>query len=225
MSGRRSRSRTRNAPSVGFSGWKIVSSSDSAATFTGGGISVARERPCGASGCVTTATTSNPSPTSARSEGTANSGVPKNATRIYSSPAGSGVTSLRYPVCPLRAFFHFESSRLRFGARTAALLIERLDDDVQGTRDVAEDVGDRQAPLFGGLVLFPPLDDDRIDEHEGRRILFADVDDGYAAGDADLIGGEPDALRGAHRFEQIVDKLAHRVIHLRDRRGLLPQDR
>ena len=104
-----------NAAPIASFAW-ILSSSASAATLTGGGISVDRERPCAASGWVATATTSNPSPTRARNEGTANSGVPKNATRTYSSPAGSGVTSLRYPVCPLRDFFHLDSNRLRFTA-------------------------------------------------------------------------------------------------------------
>ena len=70
-------------------------SSDSAAAFTGGGTSAERERPRGRSGGVTAATTSNPSPRRASSDGTANSGVPKKTTRTYSSPAGSGVTSLR----------------------------------------------------------------------------------------------------------------------------------
>ena len=63
--------------------------------FTGGATACERERPCGLSGCVTTARTSNPSPSSASREGTANSGVPKKTTRTYSSPAGSGTTSLR----------------------------------------------------------------------------------------------------------------------------------
>jgi len=82
--------------------------------FTGGGTAVERDRPWGLSGCVTTATTSNPSPSRASSEGTANSGVPKKTTRTQSSPAGSGVTSFRYPVCPLRDFFHLARSSPRF---------------------------------------------------------------------------------------------------------------
>src|SRR6058998_3498787 len=75
-----------------------------------------RERPWGLSGCVTTATTSNPSPSRASREGTANSGVPKKTTRTQSSPAGSGVTSFTYPDCPLRDFFHLARSSPRFTA-------------------------------------------------------------------------------------------------------------
>ena len=59
--------------------------SRSAMSFTGGGSTVDRERPTGRSGCVTTPTTSKPSPISARSGGAANSGVPQKSTRIHSS--------------------------------------------------------------------------------------------------------------------------------------------
>jgi len=44
-------------------------SSATAATLTAGGTSCERERPCALSGCVTTASTSNPSPTRASSDG------------------------------------------------------------------------------------------------------------------------------------------------------------
>src|SRR3954452_19884383 len=55
--------------------------SASATSFTAGGRSFDRERPAGLSGCVTTAATSNPSPSSARSGAVANSGVPQKSTR------------------------------------------------------------------------------------------------------------------------------------------------
>src|SRR5688572_3732538 len=71
-----------NAGSRGFSGCRTWSSSSSATTFTGGGTVVLRCRPCGLSGCVTTATTSQPSPNNARSGGVANSGVPQKRTRM-----------------------------------------------------------------------------------------------------------------------------------------------
>src|SRR5213594_1866052 len=100
---------------------------------------------------------------------------------------------------------------VRFDTGTLSFLIERLDDDAKGARDVAEDLRDRQAPLLGGLVFVTPLDDDGIDEHQGRRVLLADVHDGDTPRDADLVGGEADAFRGAHRFEQVVHELAHRV--------------
>jgi hypothetical protein len=69
----------------GFSGCRTGIPSSRAIAFIGEGTSVERERPCGLSGCVTTATTSNPSPISARSGGVANSGVPQKTTRSYSS--------------------------------------------------------------------------------------------------------------------------------------------
>jgi hypothetical protein len=68
------------------------------------------------------------------------------------------------------------------------------------------------------------LDDDGIDEHEGRRI-FPDVDDRDAARDPDLIGREAHAFGGTHRFQEIVDELAHGIVDGRDGRRLLPQDR
>src|SRR5829696_6241157 len=55
--------------------------SSRATRFTAGSSSDERERPTGLSGCVTTATTSNPSPSSARSGAVANSGVPQKSTR------------------------------------------------------------------------------------------------------------------------------------------------
>src|SRR2546422_498001 len=115
-SGTRARRRARNAGSLGRSGCSTGTSSASAAVLTGVGTTVERERPWGLSGCVTTATTSNPSPSKAWREGTANSGVPKKTTRTQSSPAGSGVTSFTYPDWPLRDFFHLASSSPRFTA-------------------------------------------------------------------------------------------------------------
>src|SRR5437763_2241368 len=55
--------------------------SATATSFTADALSVERERPPGLSGCVTTAATSNPSPSSARSGAVANSGVPQKSTR------------------------------------------------------------------------------------------------------------------------------------------------
>src|SRR3989442_2023923 len=106
---------------------------------------------------------------------------------------------------------------VRLDAGTPAFLIERLQYDAGGARDVAEDVGNRQSPLLGRFLLVATLDDDRIDEQERRWILRADVHDRNAAGDAELIGREAHALRGAHRLEKIVNEPAHGVIHLRDR--------
>src|SRR3990172_5473871 len=61
-----------------------------AGTLTGGGTSSERERPWGRSGWLTTRMTSNPSPNSAKSEGTAYSGVPKNAMRTSVLESGRG---------------------------------------------------------------------------------------------------------------------------------------
>src|SRR4051794_380555 len=52
-----------------------------ATSFTADARRLERERPTGLSGCVTTAATSNPSPSSARSGAVANSGVPQKSTR------------------------------------------------------------------------------------------------------------------------------------------------
>src|SRR5258706_16049290 len=84
MSGSSARACATNDSADGFSGWRTVSSSAIAASLTGEAVTLERWRPVGLSARVTTPTTSKPSPTSAVSEGTANSGVPKNRTRIGS---------------------------------------------------------------------------------------------------------------------------------------------
>ncbi len=77
--------RARNPSPRGCSGWSTGMFSRSAISFTGGASTFERERPTGRSGCVTTPTTSKPSPISARSAGVANSGVPQKSTRTHSS--------------------------------------------------------------------------------------------------------------------------------------------
>src|SRR5258708_39804804 len=52
-----------------------------ATSLTGGAFTEDRVRPTGLSGCVTTPTTSKPSPMSARRGAVANSGVPQKSTR------------------------------------------------------------------------------------------------------------------------------------------------
>src|SRR5689334_14045128 len=59
----------------------------------GDGTSDDRDRPRGRSGCVTTPTTSNPSPSSARNGGAANSGVPQKRTLMMRSERFLSVTS------------------------------------------------------------------------------------------------------------------------------------
>jgi len=87
--------------------------------LTGDGI-ISRDLPCGLSGCVTTPTTSKPSPTSARNAGAANSGVPQNATRTYISvsrwcaPFTSVRTLLIKPGYFPFVFSHVAIAALRF---------------------------------------------------------------------------------------------------------------
>src|SRR5438045_7319281 len=68
-------------------------------------------------------------------------------------------------------------------------------------------------------------DDPRIDEHQGRGIVLADVHHRDAARDPDLIGGEADSLGRPHGLEQIVHQLAYRGVHSGDGRRALPQHR
>ena len=79
MSGAIVRKASRNSASLGREGCSTGRSSSIATRLMAGGTMVDRVRPRGLSVCVTTATTSNPSPMSARSEGAAKSGVPKKA--------------------------------------------------------------------------------------------------------------------------------------------------
>src|SRR6188474_2349695 len=87
-SGARRLSQARNTSPRGRSGCCTERPSSVAASLTGGGMSTERERPWGRSGWVTTPSTSMPSATRARSDGTANAGVPKYTTRIGSAAVG-----------------------------------------------------------------------------------------------------------------------------------------
>src|SRR3954468_16978796 len=80
MSGLSAFNVSNSSGSRAFLGWNTGSSSSIAICLMGEWI-ISRERPCGLSGCVTTPTTSKPSPRSARSGGVANSGVPQKRTR------------------------------------------------------------------------------------------------------------------------------------------------
>ena len=81
MSGASAATSRRNSSPRGLPGWSTGMPSASATCFTGDGCNVDRDRPTGLSGCVTTPTTSKPSPMSARKGAVANSGVPQNSTR------------------------------------------------------------------------------------------------------------------------------------------------
>jgi len=99
-SGAISASISRNSSSRAVSGWKTGSPSSRAIRLTGDSCS-ARRRPAGLSGCVTTPQTSKPSPSSARSDGVAKSGVPQKRIRITlltSSPASRVTARARMEV-------------------------------------------------------------------------------------------------------------------------------
>ena len=55
-------------------------------------------------------------------------------------------------------------------------------------------------------------------------IALAQVDHAKLQGEADLLGGEADALRFLHRFHHVVGELVQRGIEDRDRPALLAQD-
>src|SRR5712691_4964897 len=253
-SGARRRIASRNSDVDGRSGWSTGRSSSCAAVFTGDGTSVERERPCGLSGRVTTEATSKPSPSSASSGGTANSGVPKKTTRTLQLAGRLGRHLLDESLLSLARLLPFgdEEAALygaevveeedavevvdlvldgaglvaaHFGAVGAAVPVRRLDHNPLRPFDVAEDFRDREAAFLGDLDFGAALDDHGVDEHQRRRVLLAHVHDGDALRDADLVGGEPHAFGGAHRFEQVVHQPPHRVVHAGDRRRTLAQHR
>ena len=92
------------------------------------------------------------------------------------------------------------------------------------TLHLAVDIGDRETAFFSGFHDVARLSDARIDEHQRRRGVLAHIDDGHAAGDADLIRREPNPFGGVHRLEQIVHQPAHGVVNRGDRGGELSQD-
>src|SRR5437879_1597459 len=112
-----------------------------------------------------------------------------------------------------------------FGAGGTAVAVERLDHHALRSFDVAEDLRDREAPFLGDLDLGAALDDHGVDEHQRGRVLLAHVHDRDALRDADLVGGEPHALGGAHRFEQVVHEPPHGVVHAGHGRRALAQHR
>src|SRR5688572_21044290 len=116
-SGSSARSSSRNAAARGFSGCSTGTPSAIAISLIGDGTSVERERPRGRSGCVTTAQTSNPSPTSARSDGAAKADVPQKRTRTL---------QLLVAVVVLRDFQRRDAARQRLVAGAQLLpLLER----------------------------------------------------------------------------------------------------
>jgi hypothetical protein len=206
-------------------------SSSSATILTGDGSSVDRERPRGRSGCVTTPTTSYPSPISARRGGVAKFAV---VFRLmfagYDDADELGI--LVFLVVPLaQRLLPFEKTEMiekklamqmvdlvlhadaeEFGAFD---LLHRavdclgLHDDARCTDDIAVDLGDRQTPFFPGELPLA-LDDLWIDQ----RILRAlHLDDGDALTAPDLRCRETNAARGVHRLEHVGDELLQLLGH------------
>jgi len=111
-SGSYGRSASRNAGSFGCSGWSTGMPSARAASFTGGGTSVERDRPCGRSGWVTTAR--------CRSLLRRGRGAPERRTRGCRRRRGAcqpgsaaGTSVLMKPLSPLRCLSHFLRSMRR----------------------------------------------------------------------------------------------------------------
>src|SRR6266542_1568849 len=184
----------RKASPVGRSGCSTGTSSATAAVFTGGGTAVERERPCGWSGRVTAATTSNPSPSSASREGTANSGVPKKTTRTLQlarrlrsdvlQVAGLALAGL-LPLGEQQASLHgaqvveeqhaiqvvdlvLHRPRLVAGHIDAVrppVAVQRLERHVERALHLAEDLGDRETAFFSGLDVVAGFRDAGVDQY------------------------------------------------------------
>ena len=80
------------------------------------------------------------------------------------------------------------------------------------------DVGHRQAAFLEGCQFFRRPQDRGIDE--GARIplavLLVEIHDDDALGDADLHGGQPDAVGLVHGLQHIVDQTADFAVNLGD---------
>src|SRR5438132_1374372 len=240
------------AGSLGRSGCSTGTSSASAASFTGGGTAVERERPCGLSGCVTTATTSKPSPSSASSGGTANSGVPKKTTRTLELARRLRRDLLQVPRLPLPGLLPFGQQQAalhgaemveeqhavevidlvlhgprlearKLGAVGPPVAVQGFERHAEGALHLAVDIGNRETALFSRLALVRGRDDPRVDEDQGWGIVLADVHHGHAAGDPDLIGGEPHTLGRPHGVQQVVHQFAYRGVDGGHGRRALPQ--
>ena len=94
------------------------------------------------------------------------------------------------------------------------------------TRHFLAELRDAEAAFVGSLPAFG-VNDLRIDEHDLRLGIFleCDIDDRDALANADLRSCQPDAVRGIHALEHVVDELAQFVVELGDGGGLLLQNR
>ena len=113
----------------------------------------------------------------------------------------------------------------QFEAIRMPVAIERFERHVDVAVHVPVDVGNRETAFFGAFDHLARLQDARVDKHEGWRGVLAHVHDRHALRDADLVRGEPYALRGVHRLEQVVHQPAHGVVHGGDGHSALSQDR
>ncbi len=212
-----------------------------ATSLTGEATTRERERPWGRSGWVTTLTTSKPSSSRARRLGTANSGVPKKTMRISASPAGAGLTSRMIALAVVLAL---ELGRSAAGAAWGSG--DRGRGCRRDGRSRAGWRGPGGRPPRGGRAGRPgrsprgrpgPAGSRRRRSRESRGsppravsrpeasmitgLIIANrcssaVHHRHPARHAHLVGGEPDALGGVHRLEQIVDQPAHLLVHLGD---------
>src|ERR1043166_511659 len=230
-SGRTWRSAARKTSPAGRSGCSTGIRWRSATCLTGGAISVERERPCGWSGWVTTATTRAPAASRASRLGTAKSGGPKKTMRIRSLGAGGlrpqGLGH-RFAAVFLpearREQLAFQSAEVveeedavevvdlvldRAGEQSARLpavaqpvAAGRLEDDSLGALHFAVEIGNREAALLGAGA---PLGRDDLGVHHGQPLAL-DPHHRDPLRDPDLVGREADALRGVHGLEEIVDE-------------------
>src|SRR5687768_13276213 len=99
---------------------------------------------------------------------------------------------------------------------------DRSHDHACGALDVPVHLRNGQAPLLALRGSFGKHD---LWIDDGERPAFADVDDGHALAPADLWRGEPNAFRGVHRLEHVVDEAADPVSDIGDRSRFLTKNR
>ena len=85
--------------------------------------------------------------------------------------------------------------------------IQALDDDARGTHDGGVELRDAQAAFVFELHAVA-FDERRIDhDHQAVRLAAdREIDDEDAQRHADLRRRQPDARRGVHRFDHVVDQ-------------------
>src|SRR5579859_7116264 len=100
------------------------------------------------------------------------------------------------------------------------------DGDFVGARHILAELGNAEAAFALGVLAFS-VDDFGIDQNELGFGIFLEgnVDDGNAASDADLRGGEADTVGGVHGFEHVVEELLQVVVKDSNRLGGLFQNR